>query len=176
MGEAGGSRWIGWSTNLQSSFGVSNAFKARLADEIKRLTSTVAVEISPAPEVLQTKAVPADGYLNSQTVYSKRELFQLLERWLRDSSAPTIADIDSYGGRAWIWIELGGHSVHLNADTKRAAVQSYLQSNRENPSGPWPVVGNRNGTFNKVLPGPDSTVVRGWYAYLKPPLKQQAVI
>lgn len=124
----------------------------------------------------QPDSSSSDEFLGSQTVYSKRELFELLDRWLKDSSAPTIADINTYGGRAWIRIQIGSHSVHLNADTKREAVQRYIQRNRRNPSGPWPVISNRNGTVNKVLQGPDLEVVPGWYAYLKPPLHRQDVI
>ena len=36
VGDGGGRLWMGWSTNLQSSFGVSREFKARLADWLGR--------------------------------------------------------------------------------------------------------------------------------------------
>lgn len=35
ISEADGTRWISWSTNLQSSFGVSNSLRTQLADKIK---------------------------------------------------------------------------------------------------------------------------------------------
>ena len=36
-GERDGVRYVGWSTNLQSSFGVSNEFKSRLAVWVSRV-------------------------------------------------------------------------------------------------------------------------------------------
>ena len=39
VGESDGVRYVGWSTNLQSSFGVSNEFKGRLAGWVADVTS-----------------------------------------------------------------------------------------------------------------------------------------
>jgi len=53
----------------------------------------------------------------------------VLAGWL-DSGAPTIGDIGSFGRTAWLRIDAGGTEVVLNADTKRAAAELDLATNR----------------------------------------------
>jgi hypothetical protein len=171
-GTSHGAQWVGWSKNLQSSFGITNYFREQLAVRVKQLTSADLFPRSPMPDRKLASRSSAERFVTKQTLYSKREFFRVLERWLQESTAPTIADIDTYGGRAWLQVQIGSQTVHLNADTKRKAVQTYVQRCRGNPDGPWPVVANRNGRVNKVLQGPDSKVVDGWYAYLKTPLER----
>jgi hypothetical protein len=100
----------------------------------------------------------------------------VLRRWLAKSREPTLGDVGSFGGRAWLLIDLGDQEVALNADTKRGAVEAFLRNSGADPDRPWRVVANRRGRFNKVLPGPDMETLPGWYAYLKHPLSGESAI
>lgn len=123
-GDGGGVRWIGWSTNLQSSFVVSNAFKDQLAERISELCQQTS-------GTRDADEYAAAGYLPLGTrVSNKRELAELLATWLRRSQMPTIGDVGSFGGRPWLHIDLGTHDIALNADTKRAAVEEFVRTRR----------------------------------------------
>lgn len=106
----------------------------------------------------------------------KRELAAVLKAWLHQSQAPTIGDVGTFGGRAWLHIEINGHHVVLNADTKRTAVETFVRLNDTEPDQPWRVIANRRGRVNKVLPYPHSDPLPGWYAYLSPPLTNEDTI
>lgn len=107
---------------------------------------------------------------------AKRELVEVLSGWLRDSGASTIGEVGTFGGRPWLRVDVGGHEVVLNADTKRVAVEVFVRDNLSEPNRPWRVVANRGGRINKVLPGPDPELLPGWYAYLTRPLATPGVI
>ena len=101
------------------------------------------------------------------TVQGKEELATLLRGWLNRSAQQTIGDVGTYGGRAWIWIELGARRAHLNADTTRAAVRAYIDHVRiHGADADWHVVANRRGKVNKVLYGPPGADAPAWYCYL----------
>jgi hypothetical protein len=171
VGEGSGVHWVGWSANLQSSFGVSNAFKQRLAASIGELCAPQAA----ATDALATPDSP--GHLPRGTrVGGKTELVDLLASGLRDSQAPTIGDVGSFGGCPWLIIDVAGREVALNADTKRTAVETFLRGAKANPEQPWRVVANRRGRINKVLPHPEPEALPGWYAYLTDPLAAEGTI
>lgn len=112
-----------------------------------------------------------DGHLpRGLRVTGKRELVAVLRNWLRESRAVTVGDVGSFGGRPRLLIDVGGHEIALNADTKRAAVESFVRDSWPDPDRPWRVIANRRGQVNKVLPGPDPEPLPGWYAYLTRPL------
>lgn len=118
-----------------------------------------------------------DGHLpQGLRVPGKAALIEVLQAWLGDSHAATIGDIGSFGGKPWIWIDLDGWTVALNADTKRAAVEAVVRDHRYDPNRPWRVVANRRGRINKVTPSPDGQPLPGWYAYLPAPLDGEATI
>ena len=99
------------------------------------------------------------GYLPcGLQVAGKRELADLLRWWLEKSSALTIGDIGSYGGRPCLRITASGHEVVLHADTKRAAVQAYLSASSGNsdrpPSRPWKPTSRTGSPPGTTTPGP----------------------
>jgi hypothetical protein len=105
-----------------------------------------------------------DGFIPRGTqVTRKADLIGLLARWLQQSAAPTIGDVGSFGGTPWIHLDLGAHQITLNVDTKRAAVEKVVRAH-QSASGPWPVIANRRGRINKVLPFTTSDPLPGWYA------------
>jgi hypothetical protein len=168
--EAGGVRWVGWSTNLQSSWGVSAGFKAELATWVKTAvsgpTSATAHRASYGGADLDRR-----GHLpRGMRIAGKPNLVTTLADWLARSSAPTIGDVGAFGGRAWLYVDVDGHEVALNADTKRAAVETFVHDGALEPARAWSVVVNTRGRANKVLPNPAGDLLPGWYAYLTHPL------
>jgi hypothetical protein len=126
-GSGGGIRWVAWSANLQSSRGVSKAFKQELGAWLAEICS-------PAPEprvsavLVPAAELDADGHLpRGLRVAGKTELVNVLRRWLAASRVPTLGDVSGFGGRAWLLINLGGQEVALNADTKRTAVETFVR-------------------------------------------------
>lgn len=171
-GIADGVRYFGWSANVQGSFGVTAQFRSGLAAWIVANNMSLP---SPGSHPLKVSAMRHSGAARERdgfvpkgiTVRGKQELVLLLADWLDRSPAPTIGDVDSYGGRAWVWIALGGRRAHLNADTTRAAVRAYLDYVRSHGADAgWYVVANRRGRINKVLFGPPDSDASGWYCYL----------
>lgn len=100
-------------------------------------------------------------------VRGKRELVAVLTEWISGSSAATIGEVGSYGGKPWLVVEIHGREIVLNADTTRAAVERFVRA--PDPERSWRVVATRSGRPVKVLPGPDAEPAPGWYAYLTGP-------
>ena len=175
-GSGRGVRWVGWSTNLQSSWGVTTAFKQELGAWITEVCAPQADRGAVAKPAVAVKLTP-DGHLpRGLRVAGKRELVVVLRNWLRESQAVTVGDVGSFGGRPWLLIDIGGHEVALNADTKRAAVEAFVRGSWPDPERPWRVIANRRGQVNKVLTGPDPEPVPGWYAYVTHPLGSEETI
>lgn len=174
-GERDGIAFVGWSTNLQSGWGVTNAFKSDLADWLaEHVADAQSTETATPPD----NTAPAETLIDEHghlcpgiTVHSKHELLRTLTRWLDESSAATIGDVGAFGGRAHLRIDLNGTEAVLKADTKRAAVTAYTHlARRDGPDTPWKVVANRRGMVNKVLPDAAIDALPGWYCYLTHPL------
>ena len=176
VGTEGGIRWVGWSTNLQSSFGVSAEFKQHLGEWLASVCAS-----QPAPSSSLRPVTPAmsdgGGHLpQGLRLSGKRELRDTLRRWLSESSAETIGDVGNFGGRAWLAADINGCEVVLNADTKRAAVEWFVDASASEPDRPWRVVANRRGRINKVLPDPKGAPLPGWYSYLTQPADEEQAI
>jgi hypothetical protein len=177
VGEGHGINYVGWSTNLQSSFGVSNGFKQQLAQEVRELTADL-VATAPGPTgaavTTSTLKIDSGGFLaRGIKVNGKRELADLLLHWYQSTSAKTVGDVGGYGGTAWITVGLGSQEAVLNADTKRASVATYLEHvQRLGPNRPWRVIANNRGTVNKVTFSDEPADAAGWYLYLRKPLNQ----
>ena len=168
-GSGGGVRWIGWSTNLQSSWGVTTLFKAELARRVAELTAGHGADVVARPPTVIE--IDEAGHLSKGLrLTGKRQLIDVLHEWLRRSSAETIGEVAEYGGRAWLHVEVAGHEVVLNADTKRAAVETFVRDSTPDPFRAWRVAANTRGRVNKVLPDPAGQLLPGWYAYLVRPL------
>lgn len=180
-GEGEEVRFIGWSTNLQSSFGVTLEFRSQLG----RWLATTEIQDggmtknSDAPTKSQQPAIQlddrfdADGHIVKDTKpLSKAELLQLLEDWLKVPGVSTIGDVGTFGRSAWIFIALGkDRTAVLNADTKRAAVKQYVEDAKaRGPDADWSVIPSRRGHFSKLTFREDCAETPGWYCYLRRPL------
>jgi hypothetical protein len=167
-----GARFLGWSTNLQSSFGVSSEFRNQLARWLAGCANLSHGPVwrgdRPMSEFKQT--FDANGHvIKRTTVASKFELLKLLQAWLKASDAQTISNIKP-GLTPVIFMPLDHQrKVEINADTKRSAVEEYVKDALARGADvPWRVIRNRRGPCNKLVFRADRTETPGWYCYLRP--------
>jgi hypothetical protein len=165
---------LGWSTNLQSSRGVTREFRNLLASWLRGAAEFDEADREGRHRMASTQgSIDAAGYvIQGTTLESKDELFRLLRSWLQVSDMPTIGDFGDYGRRPWIFITFGrGRSGVLNADTKRAAIEKYVKDAQTRGANvPWLVIPNsRTHQWNKLVFEKDHKPTPGWYCYLQPP-------
>jgi hypothetical protein len=151
-------------------------FKQALVEWLAGICAPLTERRVPSISALSPE-LDSDGYLpRGLRVAGKADLVNMLRRWLAESKAATLGNVGAFGGRAWLVVDLGAHEVALNADTKRAAVETFVRENSHDPERPWWVVPNRRGRINKVLPHPGSEPLPGWYAYLTRSLDAEGVV
>lgn len=103
----------------------------------------------------------------------KKQLADLLDRWLVVSNAATIGNVGAFGASPFIRIELGEATAVLNTDTKRTAVEGYVRDvRRRGPNVAWHVIANRRGRVNKVVFREDKQATPGWFCYLTLPVDE----
>ncbi len=181
LGRSDGVTYIGWSTSLQSSFGVSYQFLDQLSETVDALLEDRSAALRPAPvEQARPRSVATGDqrYLPlGLTVTSKCELREVLAGWLRHSDAPTIGDTGDFGGRAWISVQLSCGIADLNTDTTRTAVARYLDEvRRKGAELTWHVMPTRTGVIRKVVYSDDPADSTGWNCYLRRPLPRPAQV
>jgi hypothetical protein len=165
-GESEGTRFFGWSCNLQGTPGANSLGMRKVL--VQAITEYLTTPSRKGPTVQQID--------KGHVVRGKKELAELLREWFRTTNEPTIGDVGNYGGKAWIYVELPGATVVLNSDTKRAAVEAYLAAVGDQGSElPWRVVANLRGRVNKVLYG-DIDRAPGWFCYTLAPLEAPVTI
>jgi hypothetical protein len=155
--------------NLQSSWGVSEAFKEELA---ARLSSFDSVPWRQGRVREGAEMANQDGghVPHGPQIAGKEQLVRVLRKWLQESDAHTVGEVGSYAGRPWLWIHVSGRELVLHADTKRTAVEAFVRANAVDPKPIWRVVATaRAGIARKVLPGPNGDPAPGWYCYLTKP-------
>jgi hypothetical protein len=127
--------------------------------------------VPPVPDTPPQVGFDPRGYVaQGSVVDGKAALYALLKQWLERTDAPTIGPIGTYGRKAWITITLDrGQVAVLNADTKRAAVQAYVNDvERRRPEMPWRILQPRGShRWNKLVFGADGHRTPGWYCYLR---------
>lgn len=167
-GEGSGVRFLGWSTNLQSSFGVSLAFRERLAAWLAEMVREREADGTEGADAW----LDDEGHLRrGTTVTGKAALHALLERWLAASTAPTIGDVGTFGGSPCVIVALDVGIAVLNADTKRSAVAAYVaEAARRGADLSWFAIPNRRGRVNKLTFHTEGADQPGWYCYLREPL------
>ena len=114
-----------------------------------------------------------DGFVRAgTTVNSVDELQRLLANWLRTSTEATVGEVGAYGGSPLITACIGADTFVLNRDTKRAAVESFLEATTRSGDASnldWHVTENSRGRVNRVTYRSDDEPTPGWYAYVDPP-------
>ena len=119
---------------------------------------------------------PQRSISRGTTVVGKGGLLSLLRDWLVTGES-TVGDA-AFKGRAWIHIDLGSTKVVLNADTKREAVQAFVDdASALGVEGAWAVMPTgRSGKLTKVTFDPENKPVPGWYAYTTQPQAPGSVL
>jgi hypothetical protein len=162
-------RFIGWSTNLQSSRGVPRDFPSRLTKWLSQKLNAGGSKI--VVDASHELRFDPQGYVpQGSAVEGKAALYALLTQWLETADAPTIGPIGTYGRKAWIAITLDrGQAAVLNADTTRAAVQAYVDyTGRRGADAPWRILPSRGSRrWNKLGFRADGQRTPGWYCYLQ---------
>jgi len=65
---------------------------------------------------------------NRADALTKQAFHEALHRWLDNSNALTVGEPGASKGRPWVIVVDDGRYFHLDADTTRQAVWSYLHS------------------------------------------------
>ena len=65
----------------------------------------------------------------------------------------------------WIWVKHGSGLYHLNADTRRRGVASYLALTETESDLQWTVTTGRAGKMTKVTFGKRMVAIPGFYFY-----------
>ena len=109
---------------------------------------------------------------------SKQSFTDVLRKWHDQTDERVIGPSAPRGQTAWLWAEVGGDRLHLNADTERTGVSEYLEfADRYGEELAWHVRANQNGTkINKICFGPNETVIPGFYLYLQTPWNAEGTI
>lgn len=171
-GDGEGVRFVGWSTNLQSSRGVSRDFRDRLARWLAGTTELSEAHVGESQLTARPgHALDARGYVVRGTVLAnKAQLLLLLKTWLETSDALTIGKAKR-GQTPWVYVALDRQRrAVMNSDTTRAAIGEYVtEAQARGADLPWLVRPNKlNGHWNKLVFRADRKPTPGWYCYLKP--------
>ncbi|GIG30220.1 hypothetical protein [Cellulomonas marina] len=172
VGEIGGVRALGWSTNLQAPFaGVGAHFIEQLSTWVSNTSRGGARPLLPSG----VGVAPASPAPATEQPLTGSELVAHLHHWVTSSNSPTLADVGTFGGAAALHAVIGGVPVHVNADTSRSAVKALLA---ESAAGTlvWRVVANTKGKVNKVTFQGDGASTPGWYCYTDEPLPVPAIL
>ena len=97
---------------------------------------------------------------------TKDQFNEWLRTWCSTSSDKTISDYEDYGQSTYLYIQEDGNLYHLNADTKREAVEEYLKLLDSNKDLLWTIVPNRKLRLNKVAFGENKKILKGFYLYI----------
>lgn len=164
VGKDYGACFIGWNKFLPGAFGVNGALKQAIYARVNNEAEKARFTLHPEP------VVPPDRFIErGAVVTTKGELHALLQEWADTSTAVTIGDIGTFGGKAWVTCQHGDEKIVLNADTSRTAVLEYLAFAAEHGvAKSWRVVANAKGKINRAVYRDDVELL-GWYSYTAKP-------
>ena len=153
--------FVGWSCNLQSQPGA-----LRHTDAITEAVGKLAIPALPRASERETEVEmrPPRG----THARDGSELVALLSAWVAQTRDETLGDASRFGRAPWVSVETPLGLMDLNADTRRSAVEAFLErARRQGGSFELQVVANRRGRLNKVVLDPTAPPLTGWYAYLR---------
>lgn len=129
----------------------------------------------PDDSDLESQTVPIDPAAEGapfawddppQHLLRRDELARWLERWVRGTDMRTLGDPERHGRRPWLRVGVGSVKCHLNADTTRAGVETYLELvRREGERLPWYVVPGRSRLINEIAVGRERVRISGFQLY-----------
>lgn len=95
---------------------------------------------------------------------NKDDFFDLLKYWFEKSNSDTIGDLKIFPKNyPLINIQIGASSYYINADSKKAGVEKFLE-NKENQ---WKIIMNKRGNRNLVTNNSDEEAIPHFYMYKK---------
>jgi hypothetical protein len=95
---------------------------------------------------------------------TRQEFHEALRRWLETSTAMTIGEPGKSKGRIWVIVVDDGRYFHLDADTTRQAVWSYLHSvDKYGEDLAWTVRKATRGVRVQVAFGPHQLTEHEFY-------------
>ena len=102
---------------------------------------------------------------NAEPLKSKKQLFVLLQMWLKRTqnfNDATIGNLVIHNKNVPIVkLNNGNRSFYINADTTRQGVEQFLH-NKENE---WNIIENNRGRINLVTNDPNKKSIKGFYMY-----------
>lgn len=97
---------------------------------------------------------------------SKTEFHNQLRHWLTTGEYCIGPEELNYKRTGWVFVRDGNSLYQLNADTKRPAVEEYVQYlDLLGDDVEWHVVENRNGNLTAVAYGPEPRRNPAFYLY-----------
>lgn len=96
---------------------------------------------------------------------SKFQLIILLKQWL-ETSGNTIGEMHGRNSNPepWLWVKIENHLYQINADSKRAGVQEFL--NNETNKHSWLIIPTENsGNLTKVTNDINRNPIPYFYMY-----------
>ncbi|MDF1798672.1 MAG: hypothetical protein P1V81_05815 [Planctomycetota bacterium] len=110
--------------------------------------------------------MPTDSPRRSEPS-SKAQLAAALAAWLETSDAPTLDSGAKDGRTPWAYVRSGTGLFVLHSDTKREAVQRYLQLVAEHGDDiAWTIGPSTRGNWTTVRYGPSEELLRAFYLYV----------
>ena len=95
---------------------------------------------------------------------NKDDFFDLLKHWFNKSNSDTIGDLKIFPNNyPLINIQIGSSTYYINADSKKAGVEKFL----ENKGNPWKIIYNERGKRNRVTNNTDEEAIPHFYMYKK---------
>jgi hypothetical protein len=95
---------------------------------------------------------------------NKEDFFNILKCWIRFSKSETIGDLTKMIRRTPIlYLRIGSTTYYINADSKRIAVEEFLNNSKESES--WKLITNEDGVKNKITNRKDEEAIPGFYFY-----------
>jgi hypothetical protein len=98
---------------------------------------------------------------------ARAEFERRLREWYEGTDEDRIGGDTDYGGSSWLWVRYGSGRYHLNADSKREGVATYLRLLERTPDLNWIVTAGRAGKMTKVVFGARQQAIPGFYLYRK---------
>ena len=123
------------------------------AEQIKKIVSLM------TPDMNYIRPIEAKNSLKN-----KDDFFDLLKYWFEKSNSDTIGDLKILPKNyPLINIQIGASTYYINADSKKAGVEKFLE-HKENQ---WKIIMNERGKRNRVTNKTDEEAIPHFYMYKK---------
>jgi hypothetical protein len=164
--------FLGWNRVLAGAIAKDGRRRltAWVGESLREQVSHRSIDVPNDKQVAATTSDVVDGFVVTGTrVESVDGLERLLANWLRTSNEATVGEVGAFGGSPVITVYIGADAFVLNRDTKRVAVEAFLEAVARSGGASnldWHITSNSRGKVNRVTYRPDEEPTPGWYAYV----------